>query len=68
MKGLKELVGKLKLLSDIDIAIADHLQNYGDRIASLETLCKRQQDLIDGHSATIFKLQEVLGSYRSQNK
>lgn len=68
MTGLRELVGRLKLLADIDIALVDLLQDHSDRIEALEALCKRQQGLIDGHAGKIFKIQELLGQWRSDRK
>lgn len=62
IKGVRDLVGKLKLLSDIDIAMVDLLQDHGDRIAKLEEQNKRQQGLIDGHASKLFQIQELLGS------
>ena len=68
IKGLKDLVGKLKLLSDIDIAMADLLQDHASRIEKLEAQSKRQQGLIDGHATKLFQIQELLGQKRSDSK
>ena len=68
LKGLKDLVGKLKLLSDIDMAMADLLQDHASRLEKLEAQCKRQQGLIDGHATKLFQIQALLGQKRSDSK
>lgn len=66
IKGLRDLVGKLKLLSDIDIATVELLQDHDDRISKLEDQVKKHQGLIDGHSGRLFQIEQILGDWRKK--
>lgn len=67
MKSLKELVGRLKLLADIDMAMVDLLEEQQNRIQKLEEQNKRQQGLIDGHAKKLFDIQNVMGEWKKSS-
>lgn len=64
MQVLKSLVDRLKLLSDLDIAMVDKLQNLEDRLSKLEESHVKTRKLTDANGARIGEIHVLLGSRR----
>lgn len=66
MQVLKSFVDRLKLLSDLDIAMVDKLQDLDDRLSKLEETHKKTRTLTDANCSRIGEIQLLLGSQRSK--
>lgn len=68
MEALHSFVARLKLLSDLDLAIVDKLQDLDDRLGSLEKSHDKNKKQVQGNSTRLAEIQLMLGSKRNENK
>lgn len=66
MQVLKSFVDRLKLLSDLDIAMVDKLQELDDRLSQLETSHEKNKKLTAANGARIGEIHLLLGSRRDE--
>lgn len=66
MQVLKSFVDRLKLLSDLDIAMVDKLQDLDDRLSKLEESHDKTRKRADANGSRIGEIQILLGSRRDK--
>lgn len=66
MQVLKDFVGRLKLLCDIDIAMIDKLQDLDDRLSKLEQSHDKTKEMSSANCRRLAEIQQVLGSWRNK--
>lgn len=66
MQVLKSFVERLKLLSDLDIAMVDKLQDLDDRLSGLEKSHEKLKKLTDGNCSRIGEIHLLLGARREK--
>lgn len=66
MQVLKSFVDRLKLLSDLDVAMVDKLQDLDDRLSGLEKSHDKTRKLTDANGARIGEIQMLLGARRDK--
>lgn len=64
MQVLKSFVDRLKLLSDLDVAMVDMLQELDNRLSSLEKSHDKTKKLTDANCARIGEIHLLLGAKR----
>lgn len=64
MKLLRELAGKLKLFSDLELAMCEKLEENDRRLYALEEEKKRLRAAVDSHAQKIYEMQMILGELR----
>lgn len=66
MQVLKDFVGRLKLLCDIDTAMIDKLQDLDDRLSSLEQSHDKTKKMASANCSRLAEIQNVLGARRDK--
>ena len=66
MQVLKDFVGRLKLLCDIDTAMIDKLQDLDDRLATLEQSHEKTRKMSSANCSRLAEIQQLLGSRRDK--
>lgn len=67
MKQLRELVGKIKLFCDFEMAVVEKLDELETRVYKLEEDYKRHRGATDSHAQSIHELQLILGEVRRKS-
>lgn len=66
MQVLKDFVGRLKLLCDIDTAMIDKLQDLDDRLSTLEQSHDKIRKMSSANCSRLAEIQQLLGSQRNK--
>lgn len=66
MQVLKDFVGRLKLLCDIDIAMIDKLQDLDDRLSKVEESHDKTKKMASANCTRLAEIHDLLGARRDK--